>query len=290
MEQACKVILETTPKLKEIIRSRIGQPPILMKPSEMAGGGGGKFLGLPLPLLPDISVSTVTVGEENEVLKVYGISQRANTEISLFKGPNRKANRYLKHQYIKMLESIGGTIDPSQATGSIVGSTKLGLGYNPEGGHVDKHGRKVPPSIIWSLKLKELVGKPLSRADRKALKRRIRTFWHIAMNLLVNSRAFRLALLNKTLAKHGWFHRAFTVSDLVEFNKGYLDIAKNFKQNQPVRRTWIPQGESWRPLGIASVPWRIYTRGLGNILEVFLRNGWPAGQHGYTTGRGVHTA
>lgn len=96
--------------------------------------------------------------------------------------------------------------------------------------------------------------------------------------------------MNKTLSKHGWFHRAYTVQELGNFNNEYKDIVDNFKQEQPVRRTWIPQGESWRPLGIASVPWRIYTRGLGNMMEVFLRNGWPAHQHGYTTGRGVHTA
>lgn len=237
LAQANRVILETTPVLKRILGSRLEQPPYQMKPSEMGIGGGGKFLGLPLPLLPDISKSEVTIGEDNSVLKVYGISQREDTEVVLFKGPNRKANRYLKHQYTKMLESIGGTIDPGQATGSVQGSTKLNLSYTPEGGHVDKFGRKIPPSIIWSLKLRELVGMPLKRADKQALKRRIKTFWHIAMNLLVNSKSFRLALLNKTLAKHGWFHRAYTISDLVEFNKGFLEIAKNFKQNQPVRRT-----------------------------------------------------
>lgn len=74
------------------------------------------------------------------------------------------------------------------------------------------------------------------------------------MDLLVNSQAFRLALMNKTLSKHGWFHRAYTVKELVRFNNEYKDIVDNFKQEQPVRRTWIPQGESWRPLGIASVP------------------------------------
>lgn len=34
----------------------------------------------------------------------------------------------------------------------------------------------------------------------------------------------------------------------------------------------------------------MYTRGLANFMETFLMNGWPEDQHGYTTGRGVHTA
>lgn len=41
---------------------------------------------------------------------------------------------------------------------------------------------------------------------------------------------------------------------------------------------------------MASIPWRIYTKGLANLMEVFLMNGWPRHQHGYTSGRGVHTA
>lgn len=285
-----QIILEHTPKLKVQIMNRLTEEPFEFKPSEMGGGGGSKFLGLPLPLLPDISISNVTVGEDNKILEVYGISQRADTEVALFKGTNRKANRHLKYQYIRMLECIGGTLDPREATGQIQVKTKFNFNYRPKGGFVDEFGRKVSPKIIWSLKLRELMEKSLGRNARHALKRRTKTFWHIAMDLLVNSKSFRLAVLNRTLAKHGWFHRAFTVVDLRNFNDGYRNIADNFKQEQPVSRCWIPQGESWRPLGIAAIPWRIYSRGLGNILEVFLRNGWPDGQHGYTTGRGVHTA
>lgn len=285
-----QIISEATPQLKVQIKNRLMEEPFTFKPSEMGGGGGSKFLGLPLPLLPDISISNVTVGEDNKILKVYGISQRADTEVALFKGTNRKANRHLRYQYSRMLECIGGTIDPREATGSIQRKTNLKINYRPKGGFVDEFGRKTPPIIIWTLKLRELVEKSLSRGTKQALKKRIKKFWHIAMDLLVNSKSFRLAVLNRSLAKHGWFHRAFTVLDVRNFNDGYRDIADNFKQEQPVVRCWIPQGESWRPLGIAEIPWRIYSRGLGNILEVFLRNGWPEGQHGYTTGRGVHTA
>jgi hypothetical protein len=34
----------------------------------------------------------------------------------------------------------------------------------------------------------------------------------------------------------------------------------------------------------------MFTRGINNILETFLDAGWPKNQHGYKSGRGVHTA
>lgn len=79
-----RVIETITPKLNGILGSRLTKEPYNLKPSEMGGGGGGsRFLGLPLPLLPDISKSQVEVGVDHEVLKIYGIKQRADTKVSL---------------------------------------------------------------------------------------------------------------------------------------------------------------------------------------------------------------
>lgn len=79
-----RVIETITPKLNGILGSRLTMEPYNLKPSEMGGGGGGsRFLGLPLPLLPDISKSQVEVGVDQEVLKIYGIKQRADTKVSL---------------------------------------------------------------------------------------------------------------------------------------------------------------------------------------------------------------
>lgn len=285
-----KVIETVTPKLNRILGSRLTEEPYNLKPSEMGGGGGSKFLGLPLPLLPDISKSQVEVGVDQEVLKIYGIKQRADTKVSLWKGPNRKSNRYLKFQYARMIQSIGGTL---QKTGkaSLTVKTNFDLdSIKRLGPQEDKFGRTIPRKVVWTFKIRELMKSSLSRVERKALKKRSETYWRIGMDLLVNSQALRLALFNKTMSRHGWLHRNYEVWKLEKFNKQYKMITKQFLQNQPVGRVWIPQGESWRPLGIASLPWRVYTRGLGNLMEVFLRNGWPDHQHGYTTGRGVHTA
>lgn len=44
----------------------------------------------------------------------------------------------------------------------------------------------------------------LSRLERKAIKSRTNRFWLIGLDLLSNSKAFRMALLNKTCSKKGW--------------------------------------------------------------------------------------
>lgn len=172
-----KVIEDTTVKLKEILGSRLTQEPYNLKPSEMGGGGGGsRFLGLPLPLLPDISKSQVEVGVDHEVLKVYGIKQRADTKVLLWKGPNRKANRFLKFQYARMIQSIGGTLhktgEPSLTTKTnfdLASITKLG----PQ---EDKFGRTIPRAVVWNFKLRKLQSQQLSRVEKKALKGRTETY------------------------------------------------------------------------------------------------------------------
>lgn len=290
-ERARSIIRKETPKLKSVIEHQQTKEPYKFQPSQMGGTGGSKFLGLPLPLLPDISTSHVAIGGDNPVLKAYEISQRKDTCVTLFKGPNRKANRYLKWQYIRMLRSMGATLNPG-VVGKLQEETDFDMDIVKRIGKTyDEHNREISPHIYWTLNLRDLANKELSRSDRKALKQRTNTYWLIAMDMLVNSKALRLALMNKTLAKHGWLHRGYPVEKMAKFNKDYVKIVRNFEQNLPVRRCWIPQGEtSWRPLGISPVPYRVYTRGLANFMEVFLKPCWPKSQHGYTTKRGVHTA
>lgn len=148
-----KVIDKTTPKLRDILASRLQEEPYGFKPSEVAGGGGSRFWGLPLPLLPDISLSSVEVGEEGSLLKLYGIKQREGTIVQLAKGPNRKANRYLKFQYIRLLESLGGTIFPEDNSKTLHDKTIFGIGLMKAKRKVgweppeDDFGRKIMPPI-----------------------------------------------------------------------------------------------------------------------------------------------
>lgn len=55
-------------------------------------------------------------------------------------------------------------------------------------------------------------------------------------------------------------------------------------------RVYIPKGDTYRPLGVPNLEWRIYLGMYANILRFFLRDKIPKSQHGYMTGRGVITA
>lgn len=101
-----------------------------------------------------------------------------------------------------------------------------------------------------------------------------------------------MAVIGKSLGrKERWYHRDFDVRSLFEISKSYQEIADRFSQRIPVVRTWICQESKaplnkswkWRPLGIAPLAWRVYTRGVNNMLETFIDNGWPSNQHAYKT-------
>ncbi len=127
----------------------------------------------------------------------------------------------------------------------------------------------------------------LNCAEKKMFKKKARLYWGIANQLIRSSIVFRTAVFKKSLGKSGrWFHRDYDYEDLWDFNEMYQKIADTFSSKMEVRRTWINQEQrdgsyKVRPLGIAPIPWRIYTRGVNNLLEVFISGGWPNNQHGY---------
>jgi hypothetical protein len=154
-----------------------------------------------------------------------------------------------------------------------------------------------PAHVKWKLCFRTLKIDGLPQRDRKWLRKQIKVFWGIAFQLILNSSVFRMALLGKSLGRKGrWFHRDVDIRKLFKIMKSYQAIVDSFKQWIPVRRRWLPyeneEGKihKFRPLGIAPLSWRLYTKGLNIMLETFLANGWPNNQYAYKTGRGVQTA
>lgn len=83
-EQVRRVIEESTPRIKGILGPNLSKEPYKYKPTEMGGGASSsRFLGLPLPLLPDISKSEIIVGKDDPILGVLGIRQRGDTMVNL---------------------------------------------------------------------------------------------------------------------------------------------------------------------------------------------------------------
>jgi hypothetical protein len=289
------------------------------------------FYGTPLPLIPDIRKSEVSEGFVSNVLQLFGLQKKFERKVTLFQGPNKRANRYLVFHYRRMIEAIDGTIVKGNVNtpGHVVWTHNFYEFSDPN----RKKQIKVPISPIkkaWNNYLLEMARwqilsrhmeypkpvwkghplddrKPTLKADRrdetpinnayfrKIFKRKARVYWGIGMQLLRSSVAFRTALFKKTLGKKDrWFHRHFDIADLFQINRAYQEIADKFSSKIQIRRKWISTEQrdgsfKWRPLGISPYPWRIFTRGMNNLLETFLSGGWPANQHGYKTGRGVHT-
>lgn len=68
------------------------------------------FVGTSLPLLPNIRRADVKIGSLDFYLKLFGVSKRVGGTITLSGGPNRRANRYLRVQYMRMITAIFGVI------------------------------------------------------------------------------------------------------------------------------------------------------------------------------------
>jgi hypothetical protein len=283
------------------------------------------FLGPPLPLISDIRKSEVSEGVVGTLLEALGVIRKFERVVTLYAGPNRRSNRYLVHQYNRLIKSINGTpVKGNKSTPAhvvweynfyhiskqlktsrkkiVIENNKMFESKVNTWMKLKDHIKMNPPvksnstltnSTLATEDDKELVDK---RKLHKQLKKKARTFWGIALQLLRGSHAFRTAVILKSLGKSGkWFHRDIDLWDLWDFNFHYQSFADKFSSKVGVRRQWINTEQrdksfKWRPLGISPIPWRIYTRGLNNILEVFLSNGWPKNQHGYKSGRGINTA
>ncbi len=205
------------------------------------------------------------------LLEVFGIVKKFERRVTLHQGPNKRSNRYLVHQYTRLIKSIDGTML--------------------------KGDKSTMSNVVWQYDFYRLSSPnaDLTNSQKKILRKKARTYWGIANQLIRKSLAFRIAVLKKSLGKTGrWFHRDFDIRELFEFNRDYQKISEKFDSQVKIKRTWICTEQrdgsfKVRPLGISPYPWRIFTRGVNNMLETFISGSWPDNQHGYKSGRGVHT-
>jgi hypothetical protein len=71
---------------------------------------GKGFAGTSLMLFPNVRETKVDLGEKSSWFGLFGIDKRVGTLITMYLGPNRRTNRYLTYQYIRLIKSIGGEI------------------------------------------------------------------------------------------------------------------------------------------------------------------------------------
>lgn len=88
-----------------------GENKIKIKSSDSKGHRPGRFVNTSLPLLPDIRKASVDKGKYSKFFELFGLKLRVDSETILEKGPNKKANRYLRYNYIRMVKSLFGTVE-----------------------------------------------------------------------------------------------------------------------------------------------------------------------------------
>lgn len=108
-----------------------------------------------------------------------------------------------------------------------------------------------------------------------------------AIWILMRSTSYQVAAYNHVMTN--WYkNRSLNMvrRELKILNK--LCMKKSTKLDY--HRTYIPKGQTWRPLGVPSVPWRVYLHMINNIIVHIRMKSESEVQHGYIPGRGILTA
>lgn len=76
----------------------------------MKGSAGIRFAGTSLPLIPNVRKFEIVLGKLDALLQKFGIDVRIGNFYGLWPMGNHKQNRYLKHQYRRLIRANGGII------------------------------------------------------------------------------------------------------------------------------------------------------------------------------------
>jgi len=105
--------------------------------------------------------------------------------------------------------------------------------------------------------------------------------------LLMNSAAYQVASTNHVLKN---WHRKLSWKEILIISKQVDKLVKRRATEINYSRTYIPKGQTYRPLGVPTIPWRIYLHMYNNCLVEWRRVSETGKQHGYLPGKGIVTA
>lgn len=105
--------------------------------------------------------------------------------------------------------------------------------------------------------------------------------------LMRNSVAYRIVAYNHVC--HNW-HRNKPLWLVKQQLIHVTRLCKKMSTMLVYHRAYIPKGETWRPLGVPEVAWRVYLHMLNNIIVEWRMVTEGNSQHGFIPGRGILTA
>lgn len=115
---------------------------------------------------------------------------------------------------------------------------------------------------------------------------RVSRFWTLSMILVKRSTVYMIACTYK-IDKN--IYRNLGQRELVKTFSKVRSLRSELSTNMDFKRTYIPKGDNdVRPLGVPTLPWRIYLNML--LHPLVLAHPLPASQHGFKPGFGTLTA
>lgn len=114
-------------------------------------------------------------------------------------------------------------------------------------------------------------------------------FWGTAERLM-NSWVYIIVSLGRVVPQ---WHRHESLSRIVKTAKAVKLMTRNKPINLDYKRVYIPKGNqpnSWRPLGVPTLEWRVYLHMWNNIFSIYLENLLPTSQHGFRPKKGTLSA
>ena len=112
-------------------------------------------------------------------------------------------------------------------------------------------------------------------------------YFGIALKLMKFSKAFRMSAIHRIIPL--WYIN-ISVKRMIHINRKIDKLLSVLSRKFNHRRVYIPKGDSYRPLGVPTLEWRIALHMLNNFMFQFVKKQILPSQHGFVKGRGTMTA
>jgi len=113
-------------------------------------------------------------------------------------------------------------------------------------------------------------------------------FWHISEYVLKRSTTFALHSLNHC---YGKWHREASLSWVRNLLRNFQQVRTSNMSKIDLKRVYIQKANGQpRPLGVPSLPWRMYLHLWNQVLSIYLQHDINKSQHGFMPGKGTMTA
>jgi hypothetical protein len=98
---------------------------------------------------------------------------------------------------------------------------------------------------------------------------------------------FRVSAINHVCKN---WEKAIPYYKILRANKKVSEIVRTNNWSIVYHRVYIPKKDSYRPLGVPTLEWRIYLHMINNFIHMYVKDYLLPSQHGFIPGRGTLTA